>query len=219
MSNTVTKKHFADQCGVSRAAITKACQVGTIGTDSEGNVNLDRSITQAYLKAKLARNKPKPPPVGKPPRKPGPKPGAKAIKKAQQAEALEYQHGHFPELKSLDDLNSTNMHLYDKADVDKFKSLESALINKVKREELQGLLIRRSTVRTVFSKLYTIDTNQWKTLEDRLAPDICGIFDFEEGCPEEVEVRKKISREVVKTMKFVKRLMDDFLIKNKEVGL
>ena len=209
--NTVNKKHFADQCGVSKAAITKACQNGLIATDENGNVNLNRSITKAYLKAKIEKKNCKlasKATKSRPKKKPGPK------------TTLEQQPPlSFLELKSLNDLNETNMHLYDKADVDKFKSLESALINKVKREELQGALIRKTVVRQVFGKLYTIDTNQWKSLEDRLAPDICGIFDFEEGCFEETEVRKKITEEVVKTLRFVKRLMDDFLVKNKESAL
>ena len=217
MPNTVNKKHFADQCGVSRAAITKACQAGLIGTDAKGNVNLDRSITKSYLKAKLARkngkaSKAAPAPIKKPRKKPGPKPGT-------PKPGTQPSEPQFPELKSLDDLNEKNMHLYDKGDIDKFKSLETALSTRVKREEMQGKLIKRSTVRTVFAKLHTIDTNQWKTLEDRLAPGISGIFGFEEGCKEEVEVRRIINEEVAKTLRHEKRLLDDFLIKNGEVGL
>jgi hypothetical protein len=217
MPNTVNKKHFADQCGVSRAAITKACQAGLIGTDAKGNVNLDRSITKSYLKDKLAKKaaKDRKQPVKPLPRPPKKKPGPKPKPKPQQ-EAPEII---FPELTNLDQINGNNIHLYDKGDIDKFKSLETALSTKTKREELLGTLIKRSTVRTVFAKLHTIDTNQWKTLEDRLAPGISGIFGFEEGCKEEVEVRRQINEEVAKTLRHEKRLLDDFLIKHGEVGL
>lgn len=215
--NTVNKKHFADQCGVSKAAITKACQNGLVATDENGNVNLDRSITKSYLKAKLARTAKKDArisPAKKAKKKPGPKP-----KNPKSITAPESDAPFFQELKSLDDLNENNMHLYDKADIDKFKSFEAALSTRVKREELQGKLINRSAVRVIFAKLHTIDTNQWKPLEDRLAPGISGIYGFEEGCKEEVKVRQIISGEVAKTLRHVKRLLDDFLIKNKEAVL
>ena len=239
MPNTVNQSHFAKMCGVSRQAISKAKAnkpplIKMIGK----MVNLDHRITCEYFYTQAGRQltpgldtvapakkiiKPVPPP--KPPRPPRKKPPIEPITAPVDDGEEEPEFDPDapivlpPGIESLDDINESNILTIQSDYLKKLKDLEAAKSSKQKREEALGLLIKRSTVRVVFAKLHTIDTNQWKTLEDRLAPGISGIFGFEEGCAEEVEVRRLINEEVAKTLRHEKRLLDDFLIKFKEVPL
>ena len=49
-------------CGVTKAAITKACATGSLGTNGEGRnqvINLDHRLTKEYLRDKTESKKEK----------------------------------------------------------------------------------------------------------------------------------------------------------------
>ena len=86
------------------------------------------------------------------------------------------------------------------------------------REVKRGELIKRELVKSIFAQIHTVDTNQWKTLEDKIMPELCGLFEVQDGSPEAIKARKLISEEVSKILRFVKRQIDEFFINNEEVA-
>lgn len=207
--NTVSKSHFARMCGVSPTAISKADKAGIIGTH-EGQVNLAHRLTKEYLRDKQSKLDE----TGKPGRARNVK--EKTVRADRQKTTPKTEEKQDQELKvvrSLDDVNESNILTLEKRDLDKFKVFEQALETRLKREERRGLLIPRSMVRLVMAKKYSIDVNQIKTMEDRLTPDICGIFGMGDNGPEAVAVRKLINDDTSKFLRQVKRLIDDFLKK------
>ena len=97
------------------------------------------------------------------------------------------------------------------ADVQKVARLEAALKTRVEREAKRGLLVERKLVQTVFGRLYMVDSNQWRTLGAKLAPDIGGEFGIEDAGAL-LRVEQKIDAEVTRILSHVKRLLDDFLV-------
>lgn len=98
-----------------------------------------------------------------------------------------------------------------KIHVDKAHKLETLLKVRVERQHKRRELIERTLVQSVFSKLYSVDVNELRTLGAKLAPALCGIM----GCddPEVVlAVEKTIDGEIIKSLAHIKRLMDEFLI-------
>lgn len=201
--NTVSKAHFAQMCSVSKAAITKACKAGSLGTEGEGRkqvINLDHRLTKEYLKDK----------AGSAPKKEQSKKSAADPFEITAPESDE--HG-LPAIRSLDDINESNLFLLEKKDIDKLKAYEQALETRLKREERRGILISRDTVKLVFSKIYTVDNNELKTMEERLTPAICGIFGEEDDSGKTVLVRKLLNDEITKSLRHIKRIVNDFLVR------
>lgn len=205
-------------CGVSKAAITKAADTGSIGMVVDGKkqvVNLDHHLTKEYMNSKgivgtkdglkLATGQPQ---RGK---TVGKKPLAKEDPLVITA-PISNAHG-LPVIKSLDDIDETNLFLLEKRDIDKLKAYEQALETRLKREERRGLLIPRNTVKLIFSKIYTVDNNELKTMEDRLSPAICGIFGEGDDSENSVKVRKLLNDEITKALHHIKRIINDYLVK------
>ena len=204
--NTVTKSHFAGMCGVSKVSITKACKAGKLGLVKNGKrevVNLDHRLTKEYLSGK----KPQDSDAEKPKSKPKSKDDPLVITAPESDEYGELA------IKSLDDIDESNIHLLTKNQIDIFKGWESALATRQKREEARSLLIRRETVKLIFSKIYTVDNNELKTMEDRLAPAICGIFGEGDDSENSVKVRKLLNDEITKALHHIKRIINDHLVK------
>jgi hypothetical protein len=240
--NTVTKKYFSDLCGISKAAVTKACQAQRLGMSENGKqINLDHRITIEFLRdkgvdlkkrtAELEKQKEKPQPKSK--QKPQPKkkaakkkatPKAKKKKPAQSARKppgpqpktkadTEAENGYtLPDIKSLNDIDETTLFLMAKSDIDKLKSFQQAQETRIKVDKLRGDLIERNIVKLAFAKLYTVDNNELKAMEERLTPSICGIFGEMDDSKKSVRVQKLINNEVTKALRHIKRIMDEFLV-------
>jgi hypothetical protein len=230
MNNTVSQSHFSKMCGVSREAIRKAANAGTIILDDKKRVDLDHRITCEYFYGKTKKRL-RPSMADEPIKKlvkknpaQNPKPEAQPAE-PQEITVLPPETGQddswsLPSgVKSIEDIDAEMLHRLPHDFIKKMKDYELALNNKTKREEMRGLLIKRDLVRKIFNQLYTIDNNQLKTLEDRIVPEICGIFGFVDGCPESVKSRKLVNDEVVKTLRFIKRKMNDFLVGQKELEI
>ena len=111
----------------------------------------------------------------------------------------------------LDAISSGTLGGLTGADVQKVARLESALKTRVEREAKRGLLVERKLVQTVFGRLFMIDSNQWKTLGAKLAPDLGGEFGIEDAAAL-LRIEQKIDSEVSRILSHVKRLLDDFLV-------
>ena len=213
MSNTTLKSHFAKMCGVSQMAIGKACRVGNIKTcivNGKEVVNLDHRITKAYLASKTGSTKPP---------KAENKPKFAKVKKVapvdEPEETKEKTSDKWGKPRSLGEITNENVMDVDKQDMDKLDKYESALTKQQKREAERNVLIKRDLVETVFAKIYSVDTNELKELENRLSPAICGIFKANDDGDESIEVRKLMNKEITKSLRHIKRIMDTFLKRHK----
>jgi hypothetical protein len=105
-----------------------------------------------------------------------------------------------------------------KAQIDKIKSLESALKIRVERQHKRRELIERSLVQAVFGRLYQLDANQWKTLSAKLAPTVAGVAGVDD--PEKIlAIEQCIDDEVCKVLAHLKRLLNDALVGWGAVGV
>jgi hypothetical protein len=219
----ISKIEFAKMVGVSRPAITKACKADRLGMIGK-KINLNHRKTQEYIQAQKERvNKPKSAPKKKSVKKPPPikKPTPQPPEPEQSQELPEIQE--FDEddgyslpagIKRFEDITIHNLHLIPQDLIKKIKEFEQGAKAKQDRLVKRGELIERTVVKQVFARIHTTDSNQWKTLEDKLVPILCGIFDAQDGGPESIKARKTISDEVVKILRYNKRLIDNFFIEN-----
>ncbi len=231
--NTTSKAHFSKMCGVSGAAITQAAKTGIISISDDGFVNLDHVKTKTYLQKKrdkaaeqgkrLAtspmrvrplkpreyipqkRKEPKPPKAKPTPRKVAENPPL--TPPPPPPELVEF--------RSLAELTESDLLGFSKQDVDKMKVIEQTLKTRLDREHAQGLLVKRQDVKQVFARIYSVDTNELKSLEDRLTPAICGVFGEPDDSDAALQVRKMLNEEVTKSLKHIKRIINDYLVGTK----
>ena len=92
------------------------------------------------------------------------------------------------------------------------KLIEQTFKTRLDREHAQGLLVKRQDVKQVFAKIYSVDTNELKSLEDRLTPAICGVFGEPDDSDSALQIRKMLNEEVTKSLKHIKRIINDYLV-------
>lgn len=214
MPNKTTKAEFARMCRVTKPAIAKAIVAGKVNL-LDKKINLDHRSTAEYYYTKTGKvlNATEHGTKPKPPRK----------KPTQEPDTIDDQlvdDGYKlpPGIKCFEDITIHNVNSIPADLMKKFKELETAKKAKQDREHKRGVLVERVLVEQFMAKLHTVDTSQWKTLEDRITPELCSIFGVKDGGEEAVETRKLISGEVVKTLRYAKRLTDDFFNENEAVS-
>jgi hypothetical protein len=237
MPNTIAQNKFANHCGVSRQGIAWAVQNKLIAVYKK-KINIDHRTTCEYyfkrtgkqldpaeLMKKVERKKkvaPKPPkvkPVKPIPSEPPPEPITAPVDGSPPDAPDQPDDGYAlpPGIKCFEDITIHNIHRIPQDLIKKVKELEIAKKAKQDREVKRGELIKRELVKQFTAKLHTVDTNQWKTLEDKIMPELCGMFEVQDGSDEAIKARKLISEEVTKILRFVKRQIDEFFIDNEEV--
>lgn len=99
-----------------------------------------------------------------------------------------------------------------KYEVDKIKSYYQIQKIKVDTGKARKELVSRKIIRTVFSKLYEIDLNQFLTLKDKLMPDISAIA----GVNDEelkLQIGERMDEELWKVLDTRKYEMNKYLLK------
>ncbi|MCK5611617.1 hypothetical protein KAR91_57635 [Candidatus Pacearchaeota archaeon] len=242
MPNTIPQNKFAVACSVSRQGIASAVSAKLIAVYNK-KINIDHRKTCEYyfsktgkkldvteLMAKKKRKPPKPKQVKPvkpakaikpttPPKKPPEKITAPIDLPDNDPEPnIDPDDGYtLPKgIERFENITIHNLHLIPKDLIDKIKSFEVAAKAKQARDVSRGKLIERDIVKKVFAKIHTVDTNQWKTLEDKITPDLCSLFKAQDGGEQSIKARKMINFEVTKILKYTKRLIDEFFIENKE---
>lgn len=226
---------FARLAGVSRETIYKKFRNGLLVQLENGTVDTDDPLNADYLYGQgataadvLQVTAVKPPAVKKP-RKPVPvkppavKPPKRQRKVRQQAPPVisaSVSRPRKPEVHSgtvvdaeaiLSQLATTDVRALHPQDVAKVARLESAMKTRVEREHKRGVLIERDTVRTVFARLYSIDSNELQTLGSRLAPAVCGRLGVEDPASV-LSVEQMIDEHVFKVLAHIKRVFNDYLV-------
>jgi phage terminase Nu1 subunit (DNA packaging protein) len=189
----VSKTDFADMCGVSKAAISKACAAGNIKTIGEGRkqkVDVDHRLTKDYLSEKV---------------------GSSSANQSRDELLPSGDQMDLP-ISDINAINRDEILLYEKPQLERLKLFEQAKLENIKVAEKEGTLISRELVERVFSKIYTVDTQQLRPLEDVLTPEICAIFGAQDDSPEGAKVRKKINEKVLAALDHIKRIIDEYLI-------
>lgn len=240
MPNTIAQNKFGVHCGVTRQGIASAVKAKLIAVYKK-KINIDHRLTCEYyfsktgkvlkpeeLLKKIKRKKSTPVTVKaaktsqkkSPPVEPITAPlDLKDGEDAPPPSPEEPDDGYKlpPGINSFEDITIHNIHLIPIDLVKKVKELEVAKKAKQDREVKRGELIKRELVKKIFAQIHTVDTNQWKTLEDKIMPELCGMFEVQDGSGEAIKARKLISEEVSKILRFVKRQIDEFFIDNEEV--
>lgn len=235
---TVSKKFFAQECGVSGAAITKAGKAGRIALEGK-YVNYNDPLTQAYLRKKKGLppleelTKKKQVNTGLEEVKTKTKPKKQAIKKkTKTAPAIKHPETlpaiALPQLPSpspiIEDIDLGNLSDDDigslgKHELDRLKTIEQTLAIRQKTEVVRGNLIPRSIVKTVFAKIHAVDNAEFKTMEDRLTPAICGVFGESDDSENALKIRKMLNKEIIKTLRHTKRIINEFLVRSESGAL
>jgi hypothetical protein len=142
------------------------------------------------------------PPGNKPPRDISPPPLVIASQLTDEAEINDV----LTRLVNARDIRTMSM-----VDVQKIHRIETALKVRVEREHKRRELIERSLVRTVFGKLWQVDTNELRTLGGKLAPDLAGLMGIDDPVIS-LMIEQRIDGEILKSLNHIKRIIDDFLV-------
>ena len=240
MPNTIPQNKFATHCNVTRQGIASAVKAGLIAVYKK-KINIDHRKTCEYYYSKtgkvlkpdvLLKKVKRAAPVKKKKieaRKPTPPkeiPPAAPLPVEPITAPIPPDHDPEPDdgyklpkgIKSFEDITIHNIHLIPIDLVKKWKELEATKKSRQDREHKRGKLIDKVVVEKVFAKIHTVDSNQWKTLENKIAPDLCSLFKAQDGGEQSIAARKLINSEVTKILEYTKRIIDDFLKNNKELA-
>lgn len=200
-----TKTNFAKRAGISRQAVYKLLSEGKLVVGSTGKLDVMNQINRDYLSSKkdgLIPNSKKP--------KTQTIKADKVEPKAKNKSTKNDNHD-LGELQA--DLNTISH-----ASANKLKTIESIRKIQIANDTARMELIPRDTVKMVFSKLYQIDVNQWRTLGPNLSPDIAAIVGTDDN-ETMLKISDAVDKEVFTILKQVKRIFNDFLkdIKSEEI--
>lgn len=98
----------------------------------------------------------------------------------------------------------------DKLDVDKLKVIAQIKQLDLTLEEKRQRLVPRITVQRVFSRLYLIDSNELKTLGDKVSARIAATCEIE-NAEQITEIGNIIEKEIFRSLEHIKRTFNDFL--------
>ena len=145
---------------------------------------------------------------------PGPKAGT--VDRAKEAEIIKAvergedpspkSNGSLPDIAIPSDLSAD----LGKYNIDILKSIEQIKGMQVKREKERQELVSRELTQKLFHKIYIVDTNEWKTIGDKLAPDLAAIAGVDDS-DIIIKMNQRIEKEVYKILNHTKRIINDFL--------
>lgn len=192
----INKSRFSKIAKVSRSAITKACQGGTLVVRPDGRLDIENPVNQDYI----VRNRDK---------------ERKSKTKSSQAAKSPLPE---PEIKNFilpsedmspEELNRS-LEALSQSSAEKLKTIAQIRQLQIKTKKDRQDLISRKLISKIFAKLYMIDVNEWCTLGANLAPEIAAIaaIDDDETI---IKVGEIIEKEVFIVLQHVKRIVNDFL--------
>ena len=133
-----------------------------------------------------------------------------AVGKGSYSDPLDIQ------LPPLADIKPGDLGKYHKSELDKLRIFEVALKTQQDREHKRGELIPRELVTKLFSRIQAVDSNEWRTLEERLIPTLCSVAGFADDDPRVIKIQKAINKETTRILRHTQRIIDTFLEKYAE---
>ena len=198
----LSRTKFAAFVGVSRVAIHNQIKAGGLVVRPDGKLDTDNPVNQNYANKHDKKDQTE---------QTDSKKDTKKTKQKQKPAAPEddtqYIDGEEVDLNNIPkDINN-----YKRADLERIKVAEQILDIRVKRQKMRDELIDRRLVRSVFSRLYTVDVNEFLTIKDKLMPDIAAIFGVND--PELImKAGERMDDELWKTLKHIQKIINDFLV-------
>lgn len=114
----------------------------------------------------------------------------------------------------LENIDETNIQNYAKIDIDKLKIIEQTKIFRLKALKERGKLIDSDNVKTVLTKIISIEENELKTIPSNVTAQLVGYFGNDDPKINN-EVRKKLEKEIFKVLRRIKDTVNVFLTENK----
>lgn len=224
----ISQSAFARLAKISRQSITKAITKGKLrkhpGTT---NINLNDPSSIDYLQNETPnrtkiKKKTKDPSGTKQKKKATKKKTGKVSPKNEKSGKAAYKKlAHDLDTFDDDDIeyelpddvdyDDIDLERISKAKADRYHKIEQTKKIKIERLAKEGLLIERTLVQQVFGQIYMIDSNQFKTMGDKLAPDIAALAGIDD--PEIIiKINEKIESAAFKILKHIKADIDKFLL-------
>lgn len=203
----LSKSAFAKAAGVSRQAVYKAIEAGSLFVRPDGKLDDQNPVNQDFInKARREGNGKKHKDKAKTKASGSKTSGKNIISKANtgtQGESIvDFTQIDFDNIESLKGLK--------RSDVERLKIIQEVRLKELKIKQDRLELIPRIMVAKIFGKLYSIDVNQWRTLGPNLAPEIAAEAGLDD--PDVIlRIEKIIEGGVFDILGDVKRVFDDFL--------
>lgn len=217
----ITKAEFAKRCNVSRNAVYKAVSTGRVVCTVGGKINIQNPVNIDYLKRKTEdgyeeaqnakinnlmgaeimpvvqadlnadNNNPvvkKKPPKKKPKSKPPAEPEPPAVPNAGSTELMYTSRAELERLKLVSAIEKTNLE------------------TEIKR----GRYVDKTSIQTLFAKIYEIHMNEFLTVKDKLNPDLSAIFGVADAAIK-TESAEKIDETLWKVLDRIKFEINKYL--------
>lgn len=211
-TTTTTKAAFSRLCGVSKQAIDKAVNAGSVILSGK-KVDLTHRITVEYLSNKnpeyknhLAEN------TIPPPKKPPVKKTAEPTPPIITAPKVSADAEPFMLTSDITKIDTKDLIHYEKKDLEKLKIYEQTRKENLVVREKEGELVKRGLVKRVYAQQYSVLKEQLGTLEDKVTKPICALFGETEDSEQSIKVRELINKETGKALNHFKRVMNDYLV-------
>lgn len=190
-----TQKKFAEISGVSKQAIGKLVKKGGLVIRPDGKIDTKDPVNSCYLKKQddklIAKER-------------------ALIKQVQNAELKEALNDALPEI-NFDELpKDSDLMNYQRSDLECLKIIEHIKGQRLKHDIARGELISRKLIKSVFSKFYEIDMNEFLTIKDKLLPDIAAIFGVNDTTVA-MKAGERMDEELWKVLKHIQQVKDRFL--------
>lgn len=199
----VKSAEFARIAGVSKVYITKLCKSGALVRTPAGKLDTNNQVNKAFLVGQKEKGK-------KPKINPVSAKETAAAKKEEPEVSVKVEESKFLEsilsgervIDSLDHISKTS--------IDRIKIIEQIRNLRINTDERLNMLIPRELVKKVFSQLYAIDINEFKTLGPAISQDIITIMSV--GDEKRImEIESMVDKHLRKVLQHIKRIFDDFL--------
>ena len=166
---------FARRAGMTKQAVNAAVKRGAIKLTRDKKIDLDNPMNRLYLEESRAGRSVKHTPVSQ-----------------QTDKKLPLPDG------------DQDLSVHDQLTLNQMKTIEDIRSKRVKTDKERGVLIPRETVKRVFSRLYQIYVNQWRTLGMNIAPEIASVIGSDDT-KHILKINDIVEREVFKILRQVKK--------------
>lgn len=197
----IRKIDLAKMCGITDGGVSKAIKRGIIPVLKGGLINPSNKRVIDYINSCAERINKEKNKKGKNPSKPK---KTKTQDSQQQEQPIEQQE---PTDHDLAKSNNEALNINDD-NVRFWKDVEDIRQKRLKSAQMRSELVSRDLVKQIFSKMYAVDSEQWKMLPASLANSLAAAFG--QTTSENVQVAEKLIDEHVHLiLKRVKRILED----------
>ena len=209
MAEYLRQVEFAQLCGITRQAVSKAKKAGRLEL-TNGRIDPEHP-TNKYFREQYRPGtqgqQEEPAAPGGPRRKVGPKDHGGA---ASEPEPTNGFTDHVVKQLGLDEIDKSTSGAKYKNQVDLAKVLEQIKGLQLKNDEARNKLISRDLVQQVLTELKTVETAEFLSMGEKLAPEIASLFGVDDQTAI-LDAGKLIQIEVSQSLEHIEMTIDKFL--------